>query len=467
MVNGNKPPLPPGSTIASAFTQRIVDHPRIAYYPHPGCGALVLFVVDELLVADDALASVMGTLGGIVSDTGATVFSESAVHPPTDVHILRIETPGTHPFPDVAEAVWQARAALPAGIHPSHVSPNHVLVPAPNYHTCPSGPPHLRVKEPEPLGPADGTVRVTVIDSGYVPGGPLGARAGHDYGYWLTPLPEDPLKYTWEKETPDLVGPDPLDQDGDGLLDALAGHANFVAGVVAQGCSTAAIEVVSHNAVFVWADDAPVPMPTEASVALSLWQALHATRPPNVVTVGFAFPTLPATRPAPVVDGFPSYTFSECLDAIPDRDIVIVAPAGNQNCVVPQYPAAFHTDPSYPNVVGVGSVDHHGGRSTFSNHGPWVACCTEGEDVVSTFVDAANMTPEEPQDDGTRPSFDFDGWASWSGTSFAAPKVAAAIAREVSATGGVATAGAAWKEMVATAPASGLGMGIRLSPLLP
>src|SRR6266581_1137447 len=100
-MNANKPSPPPGSTFASRFTQRVANHPRIAYYLHPTCAAPVLFVLDELLVADDVLTTVVAALGGppVVDNTQHTVFGESPVHPPNDIHILRLKsTPGTQPF---------------------------------------------------------------------------------------------------------------------------------------------------------------------------------------------------------------------------------------------------------------------------------------------------------------------------------------------------------------------------------
>ena len=44
--------------------------------------------------------------------------------------------------------------------------------------------------------------------------------------------------------------PDVPDADSDGVLDALAGHANFVAGLIAQGCPQAEITIRNHNGGF-------------------------------------------------------------------------------------------------------------------------------------------------------------------------------------------------------------------------
>ena len=50
-----------------------------------------------------------------------------------------------------------------------------------------------------------------------------------------------------------------------------------------------------------------------------------------------------------------------------------------------------------------------------------------GVDVISNFFDDVDK-----HDDHNPATADYHGWARWSGTSFAAPIVAAAIAREVS-----------------------------------
>lgn len=80
---------------------------------------------------------------------------------------------------------------------------------------------------------------------------------------------------------------------------------------------------------------------------------------------------------------------------------VVVGAAGNEGTTRPFFPAAFD------HVVGVAAVDAKIQRGRFSNHGPWVDGCADGVGAVAPFV---------------------DGWVRWSGTSFAAPVVAAALA---------------------------------------
>ena len=125
-------------------------------------------------------------------------------------------------------------------------------------------------------------------------------------------------------------------------------------------------------------------------------------------------------------------------------NLVIVAAAGNDGRDRPFLPAAL------PNVIGVGAVepgsDGSFRRACFSNHGPWVDACAVGVDLVSAFPafdgELAAVEPphscEEPgaSDAATPPSGTFaDRRARWSGTSFAAPLVTAAIARRMTGPG--------------------------------
>ena len=153
------------------------------------------------------------------------------------------------------------------------------------------------------------------------------------------------------------------------------------------------------------------------------------------------------------------------------KPVMVVAPAGNQGWNTLQYPAGF------PSVIGVGSLMRDGKtKSAFSNYGPWVDCSTEGQHVISTFITGwANRQTEEkepPNSSGVRlqPRKSFtSGWAAWSGTSFAAPKVAAAIANAKAGTS--KTPAQAWdtvKKVFAGASAAKIaGMGIVMRALPP
>ena len=64
-------------------------------------------------------------------------------------------------------------------------------------------------------------------------------------------------------------------------------------------------------------------------------------------------------------------------------------------------------------------------KAWFTNFGGWVDACAPAIDVVSTFF--MDFTENIDGVETRR----YEGWASWSGTSFSAPKVAAAIAQEM------------------------------------
>jgi subtilisin family serine protease len=120
-------------------------------------------------------------------------------------------------------------------------------------------------------------------------------------------------------------------------------------------------------------------------------------------------------------------------------DLVVVAGAGNDSSTEPFFPAAFRQ------VVGVAALDESAQRrACFSNLGWWVDACAPGVRVHSTFLewdgDMAPYPHEPPEPCRGRLDLDpdpgvaqFRGWARWDGTSFAAPRVAAAIAARMSA----------------------------------
>jgi hypothetical protein len=211
------------------------------------------------------------------------------------------------------------------------------------------------------------------------------------------------------------------DEGTKGILDRIAGHANFVAGIIAQRCPAAHIDIWSHNAGF---DPSSIQFPTEAAVARSLWQS-QMSMGGGVIQLGFAF--LP-------YQGIPSTAWDTAF-GLTDPDDVIVAPVGNQGDTAARYPAAFFRPPAlaapfastsvqkFPHVIGVASVNTSSHPSSWTNRGSWVACSTGGENVASTFLDWND--PIEDPNPGQ--STNFSGWAKWSGTSFAAPRVAAAI----------------------------------------
>jgi subtilisin family serine protease len=100
-------------------------------------------------------------------------------------------------------------------------------------------------------------------------------------------------------------------------------------------------------------------------------------------------------------------------------DTVVVAAAGNNGASRPFWPAALHS------VVGVAATGPDGRLAAFSNRGDWVDAAAPGVDVISSYV---RLLPAE---DGVAPGTTTRvyGAARWSGTSFAAPRIAADVAR--------------------------------------
>ena len=201
---------------------------------------------------------------------------------------------------------------------------------------------------------------------------------------------------------------DEPDDDGQGHLDTQAGHGTFISGVIRQQCPDA---VIHHRGVLTSYGDGD-----DASVIMGIERALadRATHPIDLVVM--AFGTYAPTGGEPPM----ARAIRRLLE-----DALVVASAGNDATSRRTYPAAL------PDVVGVGALD--GNRpAAFSNFGPWVDACAPGVDIVSTFLDYDDAGPEGG------PGESYRGWARWSGTSFAAPRVAGVIAREQYLHGGSA-----------------------------
>ncbi|GAC1597198.1 MAG: hypothetical protein NVS3B21_21570 [Acidimicrobiales bacterium] len=236
--------------------------------------------------------------------------------------------------------------------------------------------------------PSYGTVttpRVAVLDTGFAGGN-------------LTPALLSSVRV---QTSSDWEGPD---DDGDGYLDPAAGHGTFIAGLVEQfapGCNLTVEKVLST---FGDGDEAAIAARIDAlDPGLDLL---------NLSFGGYAMEQM--------------HVLAAAVRKIRRRGTVVVASAGNDATCRPTFPAAL------TGVIGVGALGPNG-AAPFTNYGPWVRACAPGVDLVSSFFKVFDGSeegmPGEPDPDK------FDSWARWSGTSFAAPMVVAALAREMQATG--------------------------------
>lgn len=409
----------PDQPLDSPIVERILADPEVIH--DVGEDNVVLAARSEMIVhrpQREAADELHRALGEVAAPAGAPLgaageievwrLGDSGRNSIDEARRLRALAPG-HPV----------RGTRSGELHLPAVSPNHLCIVSWGHLAgCPAGPPQ---PVPEPLAAADfigplageQLARVTVLDTGYIrtepPHAALDARVSSVAGVHL----DRGRPPQW---APDL--PDEITTDREGRLHGIVGHGTFVAGLIAHLCPAAALTVVGQRDEDVSIDGTPTRRLYASEAALAHSLLTHADA--DVLQVGFAFPTL---------DDHPSIPFAHVMDVLsgpdaPRRGVAVVAPAGNESSARPHWPAAL------PGVIGVAATNRRGrSRARFSNWGAWLECCARGEDVVSTYIHWSGPVEGERIDEIER----FAGWARWDGTSFAAPKVSAAIARLVAA----------------------------------
>ncbi|WP_158102998.1 S8 family serine peptidase [Lentzea kentuckyensis] len=220
------------------------------------------------------------------------------------------------------------------------------------------------------------------------------------------------------------------------------GHGEFCAGIIAQIAPKATV-----LAVRVMGTDG---VATEGAVVAALKGLVKridgtSETPPRMVDVvslsmGYLFERPKeeeATSPLAVQ-----------IHELRKRGVLVVAAAGNSASSQRFFPASLSTIEdrlTTPPVVSVGALNPNGSKALFTNEGPSVTCYATGTNVISTFPQDANASRQPavqvaavnrqdlPQfrqspdvDDHTHSPF-----GVWTGTSFAAPHVAAHLANAV------------------------------------
>jgi hypothetical protein len=287
-----------------------------------------------------------------------------------------------------------------------------------------------------PLAPHDGGrgVRVVVIDTGLT----------HDYldHQWLAassgtrPIPQVDGEVTTRNSE---LGPD-------GCIRPYVGHGTFVAGVLR--CVAPAAEVYVAHA-FPYAGSHK-----EDEFGLRVRDILHK-RPcwPDIISLSAGTRvTHTAKDDHDALLGLADFVGE--LAAHPQT--LLVAAAGNDGVKDRFWPAAL-AGREHPGtgdmVLSVGALRQDGrGRACFTNHGDWVKIYTPGERLTNAFMggtykytyphrttcrfypktplyrDCSCIAPYTAPD-----TAEFDGTATWSGTSFATPYAAALVAAHMSA----------------------------------
>ncbi len=239
-------------------------------------------------------------------------------------------------------------------------------------------------------------------------------------------------------QTPEPMGPD---FSLIGALGSHVGHGTFIAGLLRQGCPAAAI-----HAVAIMGADGIVAERTLVKGLTAV--ADRAEAEPGwiqaaVLSLGYYSES--------VQDEHYNSTVKVQLVRLARAGVAVFCAAGNDATEQPSYPAAFAmtdpftTDQDLVPLVSVAATNTDGSLALFSNDGPWVTASAVGVGVVSalpTDLDGSDQPvrlTRGPVGGRARGAIDPDGFragfASWNGTSFATPILAASYLAALQARG--------------------------------
>jgi subtilisin family serine protease len=265
------------------------------------------------------------------------------------------------------------------------VTPNHVLFGLEFWGMDPYGDPRPTRENDDTSLEGDGTgVSVAVLDTGL----PRGFRANHLLRDNVETWPSEEEPWEYDGETPVLVSPQ--------------GHGSFVTGVIRQAAQNATLQ--SFRAL----DTDGVTDEWYLGYQLALVLASGA----KVINLSLGT----TTRADAKLLGLSALEAAAKGQGVA-RAPIVVAAAGNLGDSRRCWPAADDW------TISVGAVGQDLRGAPFSSRGDWVDVCAKGVDVVSSFE-------AKPFRDSSAPNKieEFNGTAVWSGTSFAAPRVAGKVA---------------------------------------
>lgn len=245
--------------------------------------------------------------------------------------------------------------------------------------------------------------------------------------------------------TGDLAGP------MDGILDSSAGHGTFIAGVIRQVAPEADIVAVRVADSEGYVLEGSFMLAVRSLVKWMARTEREGGRQVDVISISLGY-----YHETPEDDLF-DRTLSELLRAARRRGCAVVCSAGNDATDRPTFPAALWDwreqaklwnwrDPDFVVVdpraaaphMAVGALNPNGTVALYSNIGPWVNTYAPGTAVLSTLPPFnGGLQPTIRDDRGllARETIDPDdftgGFGIWSGTSFAAPYVAAKLVADL------------------------------------
>jgi subtilisin family serine protease len=267
-----------------------------------------------------------------------------------------------------------------------NTSPQYVFSGEPAYHGGPAGWPVATADRVPAPGDAEAgaSVTVAVLDTGFAP--------TQSYP-WLNAC----CQY-------DDADREEIATSRAGYLRHEVGHGTFVAGLIAQQAPAATVrtkKVLDANGYV-----------TEVALAAALWQTVdEQVDIVNLSLGGFTAHDRPPRALGRVLDAFTAR----------DDAPVVIAAAGNAGSAREMWPAAAD------GVIAVGALNADGVPAIFSNFGAWVDVWADGVDIISAFVDY------DEAEVAFRRRQTYTGQARWSGTSFAAPRVAGELAAYLAA----------------------------------